>query len=83
MVADKDLSRVLPLFIKEARYYFVKPNVPRGLDATILAEKASVYQLIGQVYDSVTDGLKAAQLAAEPGDIVFVGGSTFTVAEVV
>ena len=83
VVADKDLSRVLPLFIKEARYYFVKPNVPRGLDATILAEKASVYQLIGQVYDSVTDGLKAAQLAAEPGDIVFVGGSTFTVAEVV
>ncbi|MGA0942481.1 MAG: glutamate ligase domain-containing protein, partial [Flavobacteriaceae bacterium] len=83
VVADKDLSRVLPLFIKEACFYFVKLNVPRGLDAKILAEKASSFQLKGEVYDSVVDGLRAAQLAAEPGDIVFVGGSTFTVAEVV
>jgi len=56
---------------------------PEGLDAKILAEKASSFQLKGEVYDSVVDGLRAAQLAAEPGDIVFVGGSTFTVAEVV
>lgn len=83
VVADKDLSRVLPLFIKEAYYYFVKPNVPRGLEAVILAQQAREYQLIGEVYASVSEGLQAAQSAAAQGDIVFVGGSTFTVAEVV
>lgn len=83
VVADKDLSRVLPLFIKDACYYFVKPNVPRGLEAVILAQQAKEYQLIGKVYASVNEGLQAAQSAAAQGDIVFVGGSTFTVAEVV
>lgn len=83
VVADKDLSRVLPLFIKEAYYYFVKPNVPRGLEAVILAQQAREYQLIGEVYAVVSEGLQAAQSAAAQGDIVFVGGSTFTVAEVV
>jgi dihydrofolate synthase/folylpolyglutamate synthase len=83
VVADKDLNRVLPLFTKDARYYFVKPNMPRGLDASVLAEKASAYGLMGEVYSSVAEGLQAAQNAALEGDIVFVGGSTFTVAEVV
>ena len=83
VVADKDLTRVLPLFIKEAYYYFVKPNVPRGLEAIILAQQAREYQLIGEVYASVNEGLQAAKSAAAQGDIVFVGGSTFTVAEVV
>ena len=83
VVADKYLTRVLPLFIKEAYYYFVKPNVPRGLEAIILAQQAREYQLIGQVYASINEGLQAAKYAAAQGDIVFVGGSTFTVAEVV
>ena len=83
MVADKDLSLVLPLFIKEATYYFVKPDVPRGLDANVLAAKAIAYGLKGEVYDSVSLGLRAAQSAATQQDLVFVGGSTFTVAEVV
>ena len=83
VVADKDLSLVLPLFIKEAIYYFVKPDVPRGLDANILAAKAIEYGLNGEVYDSVSFGLRAAQSAATEKDLVFVGGSTFTVAEVV
>jgi dihydrofolate synthase/folylpolyglutamate synthase len=83
VVADKDLSLVLPLFIKEATYYFVKPDVPRGLDANVLAEKGIAYDLRGAVYDSVLLGLRAAQSAATEQDLVFVGGSTFTVAEVV
>lgn len=83
MVADKDLSLVLPLFIKEATYYFVKPDVPRGLDANVLAAKAIAYGLKGEVYDSVSLGLRAAQSAVTQQDLIFVGGSTFTVAEVV
>jgi dihydrofolate synthase/folylpolyglutamate synthase len=71
------------LLIKDACYYFVKPNVPRGLEAVILAQQAREYQLIGEVYASVNEGLQAAQSVATQGDIVFVGGSTFTVAEVV
>ncbi|MEK9751259.1 MAG: folylpolyglutamate synthase/dihydrofolate synthase family protein [Flavobacteriaceae bacterium] len=83
VVADKDLSLILPLFIKEAIYYFVKPDVPRGLDAHVLAAKALEYGLNGEVYDTVSIGLSAAQLVATEQDLVFVGGSTFTVAEVV
>lgn len=83
VVADKDLSLVLPLFLKEATYYFVKPEVPRGLDAKVLADKALEYGLKGQVYESVSAGLLAAQSVASKEDLIFVGGSTFTVAEVV
>ena len=83
VVADKDLSLVLPLFIKEATYYFVKPEVPRGLDAKVLADKALEYGLKGQVYESVSAGLLAAQSVASKEDLIFLGGSTFTVAEVV
>lgn len=83
VVADKDLSLVLPVFIKEALYYFVKPDVPRGLDAHVLAAKALEYGLNGEVYDTISIGLYAAQSAATEQDLVFVGGSTFTVAEVV
>lgn len=82
VVADKDLSLVLPLFLKEATYYFVKPEVPRGLDAKVLADKALEYGLKGQVYESVSAGLLAAQSVASKEDLIFVGGSTFTVAEV-
>jgi dihydrofolate synthase/folylpolyglutamate synthase len=83
VVADKDLALVLPLFIKKATYYFVKPDVPRGLDANFLALKALEYGLKGQVYESVSAGLLAARTAASEEDLVFIGGSTFTVAEVV
>ena len=83
VVADKDLSLVLPLFIKEATYYFVKPDVPRGLDAKALADKALEYDLKGLVYESVKAGLLAARSVASNEDLIFVGGSTFTVAEVV
>ena len=71
------------LFPKNATYYFCKANIPRGLDATILAEKASLIGLKGIVFESVTSALHAAQKKALINDIVFVGGSTFTVAEII
>ncbi|MBS3913806.1 MAG: bifunctional folylpolyglutamate synthase/dihydrofolate synthase [Bacteroidetes bacterium] len=82
VVNDKDLSKILPLFPTEAVYYFARPNILRGLDANILREKAMEYHLYGQSYNSVNQALIAAKNASTPKDIIFVGGSTFVVAEV-
>jgi dihydrofolate synthase/folylpolyglutamate synthase len=82
-VNDKDLEGVLPLFPKEAHYYFSKPNVPRGLDSKIIQEKALLHGLKGKTYTSVKNALKSAKRNASPNDLIYVGGSTFVVAEVV
>ena len=82
VVNDKDLSKILHLFPSKALYYFCKADLPRALDAKILQEKAKEYSLKGKVYSSVNEALKAAEKAATKEDLVFVGGSTFTVAEV-
>ncbi len=82
-VREKDVERVLELFPKNARYYFCKPNIPRGLDVDILKEVATKKGLIGQAYSSVDNALTAAKKQALPSDFIFVGGSTFVVAEVV
>ena len=82
-VNDKDLEGVLPLFPKEAHYYFSKPNVPRGLDSKILQEKALLYGLKGKTYTTVKNALRSAKRNASPNDLIYVGGSTFVVAEVV
>ncbi len=83
VVNDKDLDGVLPLFPKTAIYYFCKANIPRGLDATILAEKADKFGLKGKVYNSVQDAYKSAQSDSSTDDFIYIGGSTFTVAEVI
>ncbi|MRT16408.1 bifunctional folylpolyglutamate synthase/dihydrofolate synthase [Vitellibacter sp. q18] len=83
VVSDKDLAAVLPLFPKNAVYYFCKPNIPRGLDASLLLSKARGFGLIGEEYISVTKAYSAALKAAAANDLVFIGGSTFVVAEVV
>ncbi len=81
-VNDKKLDKVLALFPKEARYYFAKANIPRGLDADKLKAEARQYGLEGRAYSSVKNALRAAKRAARPEDVIFVGGSVFTVAEV-
>ncbi len=83
VVNDKDLSKVLPLFPKEAEFYFSKPDVPRGLDANLLQAEAAKYGLIGQVYNSIPKAYAAAKDAALNEDLIFIGGSNFTVAEVI
>ncbi|MDQ3048918.1 MAG: bifunctional folylpolyglutamate synthase/dihydrofolate synthase [Bacteroidota bacterium] len=83
MVNDKDISKVLSLLPKEAIYYFCKANIPRALDAQELYEKAAVAGLKGKVIGSVADALAAATSNATAKDLIFVGGSTFVVAEVV
>jgi dihydrofolate synthase/folylpolyglutamate synthase len=82
VVNDKDLNEVLPLFPKNAIYYFCKPNIPRGLDASILAQKASLYGLNGKIYNSVSVAYAQARQNAQSSDFIYVGGSTFVVAEI-
>lgn len=83
MVNDKDIGKILKMLPKDARYYFVKANIPRGLAADKLKETAKEYGLKGRKYSSVKNGLKAAKRAAADTDMIFIGGSTFVVAEVV
>jgi len=83
VVNDKDLDSILPLFPKNATYYFCQPAIPRALSKEILQTKASNFSLIGSTYLSVKQALNAAEKNAQPNDFIYVGGSTFVVAEVV
>ncbi len=83
MVNDKDISKILSLLPIEARYYFCQANIPRALNAEDLAKQAKTAGLIGENCGSVANALISAQKNALTADLVFVGGSTFTVAEVV
>ena len=81
VVSDKDLTEILPLFPKRAIYYFVAPNINRALSAVDLRNQGELYGLIGNTFSSIPSGLAAAKRAASFEDLIFVGGSTFTVAE--
>jgi dihydrofolate synthase/folylpolyglutamate synthase len=83
MVNDKDVTGILKLLPKDATYYFCKASIPRSLDAGELKSQAEKVGLSGDIYSSVSDALEAAQHSAGEKDLVFVGGSTFVVAEVV
>ena len=80
-VNDKDLTSVLPLFPLDARYYFTRASVPRALDERVLMAEAGKYGLSGAAYPSVAVALEAARSAAGPKDMIFIGGSTFVVAD--
>lgn len=82
VVNDKKLEQVLPLFPKVAKYYFAKADIPRGLPAKDLQQTAALFELEGRTYSSVKNALRAAKRAASVEDTIFVGGSIFTVAEV-
>ena len=82
-VKEKDVNKVLEYFPKEATYYFARPNIPRGLAVETLQEIATRKGLQGKAYASVGEALTAARSAASADDFIFVGGSTFVVAEVV
>jgi len=82
VVSDKDLDEVLPLLPKEAVYYFCKPDIPRGLDAQILANAAKKYNLTGKIYDGIPNAYAAALQDAAVSDFIYIGGSTFVIAEI-
>jgi len=81
MVNDKDISTILSLLPKEASYYFCNANIPRALAADDLANKAKMAGLNGEICGSVANALIAAKKNAQITDLVFIGGSTFTVAD--
>jgi len=83
VVNDKDISKILAMLPANATYYFCKPDIPRGLDTESLKRQAESFGLHGEVYASVKAALLSAQQHAGENDLVFVGGSTFVVAEAI
>jgi len=83
MVDDKNVQDILVLLPENATYYFCRANIPRGMNQEKLAAAAAVAGLKGESYSSVKEALGAAQQNAIQNDLVFVGGSTFVVAEVI
>lgn len=81
MVRDKSAEPVLSLLPKAYKYYFVCPDLPRGLPAKELAQSAADFNLKGKAYESVWEGYIAARNHAADTDIIYIGGSTFVVAD--
>ncbi|MDA1269400.1 MAG: bifunctional folylpolyglutamate synthase/dihydrofolate synthase [Bacteroidetes bacterium] len=82
MVNDKEISKVLDLLPPEATYIFCQASIPRAMDANELVSKAKAKGLIGQAIPKVIDALEFARKNASPDDLIFIGGSTFVVAEI-
>lgn len=83
VVNDKDIASISDLLPKNALYYFCKPDLPRGLDAELLKKSMNGFGLLGQAYPSVNEAYKAALNKANANDFIFIGGSTFVVAEII
>lgn len=83
MVKDKDIKKVLSMLPKNADYYFTKASIPRALSEIELQQQAIEFSLKGKTYPSVKEALETAKKNASSEDLIFVGGSTFVVAEVV
>lgn len=82
VVGDKDVAKMLSLLPDTAEYYFTRADIPRALDEKELARLAGQFNLKGSVYSSVEKAFNAARTKAGANDMVFVGGSTFVVAEI-
>lgn len=83
MVNDKDVDKILNMMPTNAIYTFVKANIPRAMDAFILQEKALKFSLKGNVCENINEALKKNIQESNVEDLIFVGGSTFVVAEIV
>jgi len=82
IVSDKDASKVLSLLPAKAKYYFTKADIPRALDPDQLREQAMAYGLEGKVFHKSIEAVDAARSSSKPDDMIFIGGSTFVVGEV-
>jgi dihydrofolate synthase/folylpolyglutamate synthase len=82
MVKDKDVSEVLKILPQEASYYFCQAKIPRAMDAVVLSGKARTVGLYGEVIPDVNDAIRKALVCANENDLIFIGGSTFVVAEI-
>lgn len=82
MVSDKNIDNILSLFPKNANYYFCKPKIQRGLNEEDLANKFVAVGFKGRTFKSVNQAYESAKTAATKNDLIYVGGSTFVVAEI-
>jgi len=82
-VGDKNPETILKLLPQNATYYFTKANIPRALNENELAQKAKKLGLKGKAYASVKQALASAEENADVNDFIFIGGSTFVVAEII
>jgi len=82
MVGDKSINDILNLLPKDAIYYFCKADIPRALSEVELEKSAAKDALYGKSFSSVKDAFESAKSKASKNDLIFVGGSTFTVAEI-
>ncbi len=83
VVNDKDLTSIIDILPKNAIYYFCKPDIPRGFDAKELKSVLNGYGLKGEAYNSVNEAYNNALDKASLNDFIFIGGSTFVVAEII
>ena len=81
-VNDKDLRKILRLLPVNAQYYFCSANIERSLNSEKLLEESKNFKLLGERYESVIEAYHSAQSNAKMDDLIFIGGSTFIVAEV-
>ena len=81
-VKDKNIDEILPMFPADAHYIFTQASIERAVDAEALAAKAAAFGLQGEVVREVPKALARAKELAATDDVIFVGGSTFVVAEV-
>jgi dihydrofolate synthase/folylpolyglutamate synthase len=81
VVNDKDISKILPLLPRDAEYYFTKANIPRALNENELGTLANSVGLRGKTFENVKKAIENAKKNAAPNDLIFIGGSTFIVAD--
>ena len=81
MVNDKDISTVLAMLPKNAVYYFTQASVKRALPCNELAAMAKTCGLDGNTYNSVGQAVRAATAAADKNDMIYIGGSSFVIAD--
>jgi dihydrofolate synthase / folylpolyglutamate synthase len=81
-VKDKELSPILSQLPKRAYYYFCQAQIPRALDARELQKRANSFNLVGEVVKDVNQAVEMAKRQSGPNDFIFIGGSTFVVAEI-
>jgi dihydrofolate synthase/folylpolyglutamate synthase len=80
---DKNIEKISKIFPKDGSYYFVKPNVGRGMDANEVKKIFFLNNRIGKSFNSSNEALSEAYKYAKQNDFVFIGGSTFIVSEVI
>jgi len=83
VVNDKSIDGILKLLPKKAQYYFCQAQIPRAMHVDLLFTKAQEHQLTGNCFKSVADAFEKARSVAKENDLIFIGGSTFVVAEII